>query len=262
MRFTKLISLLIVFSVMTVSTALSKEVKILAFEYPPLLYSKKIGDLGYGYFRDIIDLSFKETGTTVKFVFKPMKRLKAEFDAKKFPIVIGHKLPPNLDKKEELVLGYFHVYFNYFKDHYKVQPEFAKLTDLNAYKIGIIRGTPITPYLKKAGLKVRPIRANDMLIKMLEKKRIDLWPSTYISARFMVDKYFPEKTENFTMIKKPVYTGKIALVYMKEDKKTEKIIKEFQKGFNILKKSGKYKETIQKYWPFETPKNVFVEDMR
>jgi len=232
------------------------------FAYPPFFSETMIADLGNGYWRDIVEEGFKEAGLETEVVFKPLMRARGEFLAGKHPILLGSKLPPT-ETQDSLLIGYYQVFFNYFKSHHPNGIHFKTLTDLKPYRIGVIRGTPVASGLQKADLVLDDTSSNDSLAKKLYAKRIDIWPSTFLSARYMINKYNPEAVIDFTRNDTPFFTGTIELVYMKNDERTKEIVNQFSNGLEKMKKNGSYMRHIKKYWgKEEVPKGILLEDMR
>lgn len=256
----KIVKLAVLFVLLNtfINSVYAEKIKVLAFNYPPFFSEKSIGEFGNGYWYDIMVLSFKEVGVEVETTFRPLARARKEFLGKKHRLLLGSKIPPK-NSQEAFIFGYFKIYVNYFKSYYHDGIQFKKLTDLKKYKVGVLRGTPLASLYKKVGLNIDMTNSNDSLAKKLYRKRIDIWPSTFLSARYMIAKYFPESVNDFVRSNNSIFTGTIGLIYMKGDDETRKTVERFAIGLKAIKKNGLYLKTVQKYWGnVEVPKEILT----
>ena len=84
------------------------------------------------------------------------------------------------------------------------------------------------------------------LLKMLNALRMDLVEITLLAGSTLGTKLFPKRYAEFDYIVWQELPG--ALVFLKDNKKSMKLKRLFDKGFSKILKNGVYVKTLERYW--------------
>jgi len=150
-----------------------------------------------------------------------------------------------------------------FFHHKDLEFDWDNLKDLEGLSVGLIEGYNYGSALKQAideNLLVSEITSSEeQSIKMLQKKRFDLWPCEVDVGLYLVKSYLPtEQAEEITFNPEPIQISDLCLLLSKEipENKTNAIL--FEKGLKSLKDSGRYDELLKEYLPESMTQNKLL----
>lgn len=200
----------------------------------------------YGFVSQIATEAFKLKGIEVVYGFYPWPRAYSE--AKGNPKWSGTIIWKKSDQRSKDF---------YFSDptitvsehffHRKSMPfDWNEIGDLKGYKIGIARGYFYGEAFEKsikANLFTTDKSANERLaIDKLVAKRIDLFPGSREVVLNLLNKRYHESQLPITYHPKPIITAEYHLLISKKSTNALKLIKTYNEGLALLKKSGRYNE--------------------
>jgi len=227
----------------------SEKYKLCSIEYPPIFQSKLLPGLGYGVASDITVEAFKSVNVDVSFDFIPMVRSVEYVIQEKYPAILGTISWFIRDKKDHLVqsvdLFTIHFLLFYKKSKFPEGITYDNLNELSKYNIGNVRGSSTTPIVEKANLTIEWVSKLELNFKKLHAGRLDFAIGAGISGWGILRDLYPDSINDFSAIKKPIFTIPISLVFSKN----QSILKEkFQKGIDIILENGKFYEIMERYY--------------
>ncbi len=214
-------------------------------EYPPL-NSKSLKH--YGLIPKIVKEAFLLEGVQVSFKFYPWKRAyfnsvhgKVDGTVQWFYSKERERENYYSDPIMEEKVVWFHLKSMVFS--------WSKLQDLKAYKIGAISGFTYNSEFYKAysdkQINVEFLSEPEKIFNMLLFKRIHVFPEMIDVGYDTLQKNFPQETVDlFTHHPKPFIVTQNHLLLTRKKKKSPILLKKFNKGLRLLKKSGRYDQYI------------------
>lgn len=198
-----------------------------------------------GFTNHVIVEAFKRKGYLVKYKYRPWKRAYLEAKAGKFHAVSFFFVSEERKKffyysdpihAEKLV--FFHLKSNPMKD-------WESLDDLRDYYIGATREYTYTKEFWEAAeskqLKVQITDTDQQLFSKLLKGRIDIFPSGLVNGYGVLQKEFDTSISHLISFHpKPLSETTGHLLFPKNRKDSEKLLKVFNQGLAELKKEGLY----------------------
>ena len=175
---------LLILNVSSVSAS-EYELHLLSFEDPP--YVNALGEEKAGLAVDIVKELMARTHIRYKMDFVPAKR--ALIMAAKqnntcvFPVVRSQEREVRFAWVSPVVISRY----GFFKRSNDSSIQVRSLTDALPYNIGSSLGSGIAEYLKGLSFEVDLAATNDANIIKLNAKRIDLWASDTLSARYIMN---------------------------------------------------------------------------
>ncbi len=161
-----------------------------------------------------------------------------------FPMIITQKR-----KKAFLVsstIGHETVKFFYYHES-MAHVTWSEFGDLKKYRIGGTQHYSTTILLSDAGLKLDISPMEESGFKKLKIGRLDLFPSSELVGRKIINKLFPLEAANFKTLKKSIKKNAYAVMCSKKHPDNEKFLKMFNEGLIRIKKKGVYEQILISY---------------
>ncbi|WP_163831603.1 substrate-binding periplasmic protein [Spartinivicinus ruber] len=235
------------FCILTVSTVVA-EVKrdyLLATEPWPPHFGPKLPDEGY--FADIIYQAFQQVGKTAGILYTSWNRAFELGKKGKYDGLVGAFYAKEREKlfsySEPISIS--HLVF--FKKKSR-QISYKSLTDLSPYRIGVVRGYYYTNEFNKADYlqKLEQVHT-ERNINLLLIGRIDLIVAEKKVTQYLLKTKFKGHDVEIDILDKPLVSHKLFLMVPKRSLKHDSVLKNFNKGFNLLKQQGKIQEIMKKH---------------
>ena len=239
-----LITTLIFFTTVT-ATAL-ETLPLSTGEWPP--YTSKEHE-EYGIVTEIVTAIVHEMGMEPEYTFYPWKRTEKTVRLGKcfgaFPYAITEEREKDFDYSEMIFRN--KTIFIYNKKHTKNPPDWQTLNDLKAYRIGGVLGYSYTAIFKKAGLKVDYVALDAQNVKKLHAGRLDLMVVDMGVGFHLINEFFPQETEIFGIIDKPVVVGDSYIMISRKYPENKALRIRFNQALEKIKEKGIYKAIIEKH---------------
>ncbi|MCG8570177.1 MAG: transporter substrate-binding domain-containing protein [Spirochaetes bacterium] len=224
----------------------NKLVPIITWEFPPYT-SQNLEN--YGFESEIVLAAFKEVNIEVNFQFFPWKRGERMVDLGEAWGTIPYSIT-----KERMERYYFtdpiatvRVVFFYYGN--KMQgTTWNQYDDLKSYTIGGALGYFYEPIFKEAGLNVDYADDYKQSFIKLVYDRVDLVPIPEIVGWQYIQEMFPEKSQYFGILEKPLRVNQHAIMISKNYPNTLTILSNFNQGLKEIKKNGIYAKITEKYF--------------
>ncbi|ALO44066.1 substrate-binding periplasmic protein [Pseudoalteromonas phenolica] len=241
----------------------TKQLTIAIGDYPPFA-SKALPKQGI--VPRVIRAAFASEGYTVKFEFMPWGRsfasaLKGKYDAAAFWFCVPER-KKNFHCSEPL---YYEATYFYFRKS-KPLTDWGNLSELSEFNIGATKGYSYTEefweFAKRGVLNVNTVTSDVQNFKKLLKGRIDLFPIATIPAKHILKEHFAaEEVEQVAFHAKPLMVESSHLLFLKQSKKSEVLLKAFNRGLSAIKESGEYQTILNSLGTFKTSsaKYIFVK---
>lgn len=196
----------------------------------------------------IVKKAFQKAGHNASIKFIPWKRAMFEVERGRYDIVMGAYFNEDRAKK-----------FNYSDPIYDIDvglvalkslgvTKYSKLEDLKPYKIGVSRGWINGKEFDEADYLKKETVTNQILnIRKLFKKRVDI-----ISVAFGIFRYEVSKLKEYTLddvvfIQPPLMKNSLYLIMSLKKDDHKKIIGDFNRELEKMKKDGTYLKILNKY---------------
>ncbi len=233
-------------------------ITIAIHDYPP--FNDKAGG---GLVADIYRAAFSEVDMAIEFRVYPIKRgiqelLSGRVDAHS----PGHAFIQGDNEKKINWTPTFTVFvvWAFYKPNQK-RIQFTNLTDLRGYRLGVITNSAKLEHYIQHGLDIYPVQTPEKLIKMTKAKRFDYFETASLSSYLLVKNTFPDEWSNFDSI--PWDSVQASLAFLKDDPKSQHNKQLFDKGFDAIKRNGKYMQILETYWgKNNVPKDVLLDDLK
>jgi polar amino acid transport system substrate-binding protein len=227
-----------------VRSAEAEELSFALLEWPPHTTQKMEG---YGVASELVTAVTKEMSMEPKYQFYPLKRLLHYVKEGKH----WAAFPGSYTKKRAEVFWYSAPIFPqvdrffYYKGKPKVK--FEKLEDLKSLTIGGTKGFWYSEGFKKAGLKTYYVAEDLLAMRMLVGGRVDLVAVNDVVGWQLIKKYFPNETDNFKVLDKPLRVKENFLLASKKYPNSKLILQRFNQALKRVKDSGLYNEIAGRY---------------
>lgn len=221
------------------------EVVLVTGDLPPYV---DISKENYGCEPEIVSSAFDEVGIKIKFKFYPWNR--CQYMVEKGTVFATFPYSKNEEREDKFLFSspilWASTSFFYDERHIK-KFSYNELTDLKSYRIGALEGYFYIEMLENAGLKLDSTDTEISGIKKLIKGRIDLIPIDSIQGRILLDTNFPDDSQYIQMLKKPLVRSAHHLMVSKTYPNSKEILKQFEKGLNLIKEKGVYDKILDKF---------------
>lgn len=241
------LTLSILVLIISIINAYSQDTVILATgEWAP--YTSKELD-GYGFCSEIIQAAFKEVNIEAYFKFYPWKRCEIQLKMKKVSAIFPYAKTAERNKSysysKPVVVSVSKFFYNVLK-HQSIK-KYNKLNDLKDYKIAGVLGYYYKEMFEKAKLKIFYTHSEEHAFKNLYNMQVDLVPINELVGWQIIQTKYPHNTKFFKTIEKPFNVDRLHLLFLKNNKKSDIIIKKFNKGLLIIKRKRIYQKILNKY---------------
>ena len=153
-------------------------------------------------------------------------------------------------------IGKEDVVFFYHRDN--PLKEWQSLDDLAGYRIGATQGYTYTRAFWDAAdsnrLNVQVVTRDELNMKMLIRKRLDLVLMGYVAGVGLMNKHFkPVEISQIRHHPQPLTTVTFHLLVPRDLENGKELLHQFNAGLAKLRASGKYREHFEYYFPAQTP---------
>jgi polar amino acid transport system substrate-binding protein len=244
-----LLSLIFLLLSFGISYAEEITVKFATGEWEPYT-SEKLPE--YGAVTELVSAVCKAAGIKPEYEFYPWKRAeKMTKDGEVFAV-----FPKIVTKERKEIFDFSDILFhgaNYFV-YYNKNPrtlapvKYEKIEDIRGYKVGIIFGFIFEKELSNAGIKFETAYEIENSIRKLAAGRIDFYLDEQAATYYVINRLFPNEADNFKKLPK-MYGDKRpnALLVSRKYPESGSILKKFNEGLELIKKSGEYDRIINKH---------------
>lgn len=139
--------------------------------------------------------------------------------------------------------------------HHKDLPvDWESLEDLEGYTVGLIKGYNYGPHMaeavKEGLLSAEATDSEEQSIKMLQKKRFELWPCEVDVGLYLIETFLsPSEAGQLSYNPRPVQVSDLCLLLSREIGENREYLERFERGLQTLKDSGRYNEIIEEFLP-------------
>lgn len=243
---TKFLSILIAFF-LTYSVS-AKTINLATSNWEPY-YGEKLKNNGF--FSEIVREAFKRQGYTLKITWVPWIRALKIAKMGKYDGLLGAYY--NDERKRS---------FHYSKPIVKTQIIFIKmkstklafgnkyksLINLKGYKIGVVKGATYTTKFDSATyLKKIPVATINQNLKKLFVNRIDLIIGEKMVLYSLINNNFSKYKDSIVEIHPALKIKNLYITINRAKHLSNKIIIDFNKGLEEIKKDGTYKKILKKH---------------
>lgn len=250
--FVKFLILIISLSLLTTRLLPGEEapkVIIVLDEWKPLKYNTP----PYGILARITKEAFAQEGIETEFRVVPWRRGFDEVEAGRYHGALGWNHTPERESifyiTSPLLLE--DVVFFHHKD---LAFEWENMEDLRGLIVGAVKDYNYGSDFRRASeagiLEVQTLTFEAHSIRMLQKRRIDLWPSEVDVGIHLINAQLPaEEAEQLTYHPRPLFVSDLCLLLSRNRPENEEYLIRFERGLAALKESGRYDELIEEALP-------------
>lgn len=233
----------------SIATAKNEQVTLSAFYYPPYMDESVASK---GLFCELVKAAFKASDYDASFQFYPLSRSTHYVLSGKVMGQLGTKWNfPAKARENELIsvpLFYYRVVGFYLKSQYQ-QINFSRLTDLQDYRIDVIRGSSDAQLLKNQhNLLVQEVSTGEQVLKRIHAKRADIGFMVELTGLSLIDKLYPNSQAQWVMTDDAIQGIWGQVVFSKKYPRVTQYVEAFRKGVNIIKDNGTYHSLFEKYY--------------
>ena len=200
---------------------------------------------------EVSSTAFARVGYTMNLEFLPWKRALSDAAKGRYDGLMGAYFNPERAKLflySENIIGKAETGIITNIDS---EITFSRLTDLSAYKIGLLRGIEISEEFSqhKSQLNLVTITTEESLIRMLRGGRVDLLAG---SKQVIFAKYqnlYPDQVpgDNLKLIGEPLAEGLMYMAFSRKIPGAEKIRDDFDRGFKMILEDGTFDSIMKKH---------------
>lgn len=236
---------LLIFRVLE-SDAIGVDLVIVTNEIPPYVSQNEDDD----FVREILDEIAREMGVRFRYEFLPWKRCEIAVDNHDAWAAVPYV--PNSERKikfffSDKLYNKQSMFFSYRSSGSKRIPEYTRLSDLKLYRIGGVRGYYYEPSFAKAGILYEPVESEEMNFRKLKAGRIDLVPSDKLTGWFLIRRLYPDDTDSFYTLSKPIDVSGNFIMVSKTYPDAEKLLRRFNTALKTIKKNGIFGKILDKH---------------
>jgi len=141
-----------------------------------------------------------------------------------------------------------------FFHHKDLKLDWTEMEDLEGLTVGTINGYNYGPDLQRVideGIVRDDVTSDEeQSIRMLHKKRFDIWPSELNVGLHLIKTYLtPEEAGQLTYHSNALQVSDLCMLLSREIPGNAENLKKFERGLNALKESGRYREIIEEFLP-------------
>jgi len=196
---------------------------------------------------EILQAMSEIAGLQSSIIFKPLKRLIEDTENND----VGNPefyLQQN-DFASIIPIAIYQSAFYYYHPQHPQGISLHKLSDLQHYKIGILKGTLSDQMnFKQQGILFETSYKQDSIFKKLKLGRIDLALEIDLVASQTLRTLYPNNKKDFSVIQLPNSTAPVALMINDNQPNAENIARRYKQALAKLIQSGRYQKIVQKYY--------------
>jgi len=238
------------------ASPLSK-VPIISYEYPP--YTSDALE-GGGMRTQIATAAYKALNFGASVNLLPTIRAQTQFISSPSLVYMGILAHFSKHDQQELIfvpLMPIRLAIFYYSPAYPSVIDFQSAEDLQPYSVGTMLGSVTAKHLRKAHVEVQEQSNLEGLLKKLHARRIDFAAMTDLFGVQTSAKLFPNESQNFKQLPKPLMEAWIGLMFHKSDSQAQIRASKFKQGMKQIMKDGTYLKIISSYYQQEAvPKNI------
>ena len=204
---------------------------------------------------EIVREAYKDSGVAIRFSYVPYARALIYFKEGKYPVHVGTSAVFSEGEKSAMIIRPFmRIRWRLFT-YGKSAPEFKALADLKALQIGSYIGAFDTAIYRKAGLQPFEQSSMDALLKMLHYGRVDAVSIVDMAFYAKAKQLYPNESDQFKA-SAPVFQTDGSVMFSKKHPDGEKLSLIFEKGLAELKRSGRLRQIVERYYGGKVPPNT------
>lgn len=200
-----------------------------------------------GILSDIVSTAFAQVGYQVNFIYRPWIRALEETKKGKWHGVMDVYYKP--EHLETMVYSdpIWTVQLSFFALK-ESMITYKKLSDLNPYKVGLVRGVEFERALKVAGLQIEHVTNVEQNIKKVLAKRIHLGISAKENVRYKLKTYHSLAAQKRIQFLSPAFKQeKVYVNFSKLKENYQQLTDDFNTGLHIIKEKGIYQNIIKSH---------------
>ncbi|MBU2714050.1 substrate-binding periplasmic protein [Zooshikella harenae] len=202
---------------------------------------------GQGFVNHVITAAFARQGYTVYYHFLPWARSYSDTERGEFSALSYWACSEKTQKTFYCSDPMHTESYVFFHKKTKAFPNWQKLSDLKALQIGATRGYTYTKEFWKAHknntLNIIVNNNDETSFKMLLKGRIDTVIVSSITGFLILNtKFNPIIAQTITFNSKPLVDNTAHLLFPKDRKNSQHLLKEFNQGLLKIKEDGTYEK--------------------
>ncbi|MGM0767646.1 MAG: substrate-binding periplasmic protein [Pseudomonadota bacterium] len=239
------LTLAFVLSVASPASVSDDSIRISTGKWPPYLDETEADD---GFLAEIIRESFANEGVEVEFVFLPWSRALAMVETHKYDASAVWSCTESRSYRfvySEPILPYQYVFYHRAQDDF----DWSAFTDLRGKVIGLTQDYSYGQTLKgfiASGLVQADTTTSDLAnFHKLLMGRIDLFPMDPVVGEAMINSQLNGYASRLAFHPKPLRSAFYHLVFDKDSAQAAQLKTTFDRGFQALRKSGRYRNIIE-----------------
>ncbi len=243
--FKKSLLLITIFLFSMSSPLLAKNFEIATGEWAPYV-SENMTDGGPT--AQIVAAAIEAAGHTVTFKYMPWKRTEVLTQQGKIVATFPWSMADSFKDitYQSTPLAHQRMVFFYLKDKFPGW-DFKGFEELKKVKVGASQGYSYVDIFANAGIKPVYVKDVKSSLKMMLHDRVDVVPeSQLVGWQTIKDNYAADQSKiassNTPLFEKPLF-----LMVSKSHPDGEELIKEFEKGFKIIRDNGTFKKLLDEY---------------
>lgn len=214
-------------------------------EYPPYV-SEKLNN--FGFYSEIIMAVCKEADIDCKIDFYPWVRAEKLVESGTVFAAFPYRFNPERRKKyflsEAIFCGRSKLFY-YKESNNRKDFKFDKISDLNKYTIGFLRGASYKNVLERNNINFEESNDDNSLLWKLKSGRIDVAIAEELVFENSIKENFNKEIINFkSLINDFEEKNNNGLIVSKQFKNSEIILKKFNNSLKKIKKNGVYNKII------------------
>lgn len=236
-------SLMLLLSSYTPDALAGRELQLVATNYPPF-YADNLPEQGG--VAQVVKEAFKRQGYDASLKFYPFARAALLVKTGQADAIVGlwYRKEREQWAQYSAPIQPVQIVFYKRKDH---SLSFSQLSDLKPYTIGIGRGYANPPEIFAAGLTTEESNSDEMNLKKLFLKRIDLILIGNNLARYLIKKGPVEYADAFEPVGQPIATEVFHLGVSLAIADHQQLVADFNQGLISMKNDGRLSTILSQF---------------
>jgi polar amino acid transport system substrate-binding protein len=207
---------------------------------------------GGGAIVEIVRSVVAEMGMQPEFIFLPWKRAERVAEIGKvfaaFPYGITEERQSRFEFSNNLYSA--PTVFFYLRGELPIK-NYKQFEELRMFRVGGNTGYNYVPWFARAGITLHLAESQKQLIRMLEKKRVDLVAIDRGAGWMIIDQLFPNRRDQFATLPRPIEQNDSELgshlMVSPQFPNHRMLIRKFNKALETIKNNGTYDQILKKH---------------
>lgn len=241
----RLLTLILVFSVIVLPSAMAKEFEILTGEWAPYVSESLPGGGPTGM---IITEALNASGDSVKFEYVPWKRTEVLTQSGKALATFPWSTSPEFEATAYISspLAVQRMVFFYLKSEHP-DWDYKGLESLKNLTVGGSTGYTYVKTFADAGIKTSYAPTILNSLQKLLRKRVDVVPESQLVGWKTIKDNLPGDADKIASSQSALFEKPLFMMVSKSHPDGKELIESFEKGFKVIKESGRYKQILEEY---------------